>query len=259
MRNDTKLIGVENMNERQDLPAGDFSSWLRHTRSALLIENGADVDCGACIACCSSSQFIHVRPEETRTLDRIRKDILVAAPGLPKGHVLLGYDKNGFCPMMVNGKCSIYEHRPLTCRNYDCRIFTAAGITAGDDKSRITQRVACWKFSYPTEGDRDEHLAVQAAAKFIRDHAECFPRGKIPKTSTQLAILAIKVYDVFLKKHGGSAKTGLTSSDTEVADAIVEACRKFDARRPASVHRSGRTELNPTQGSQRRRPDGQGR
>ncbi len=53
-------------------------------------------------------------------------------------------------------------------------------------------------------------------------------------TPSQLAILAIKVYDVFLEKGEGSAKTGL-ASDTKTADAIVAACRKFDARRQASV------------------------
>lgn len=233
MRNDTNPLVFENMTELQDLPAGGFSSWLRHARSALLSKTGIDVACGECTACCSSSQFIHVKPGETSTLARIRKDILVPAPGFPKGHVLLGYDKNGYCPMMVEGKCSIYEHRPLTCRNYDCRVFTAAGTTPGEGKERITERVRRWKFSYPSERDREEHLAVQAAAKFIRQHAECFPGGRIPGDPGQLAILAIKVYDVFLGKNDGSAETGRASSDIEVADAIVEACRKFDARRSA--------------------------
>lgn len=234
MSKDTKPLVPESATEQQDPPAGDFSSWLCHARSALITESGTEVDCGECIACCISSLFIHIRPEETRTLGRIRKDILVAAPGLPKGHVLLGYDKNGFCPMLINGKCSIYEHRPLTCRNYDCRVFTAAGITAGGrDRARITERVRRWKFSCPTERDRDEHLAIQAAAKFIQEHAEYFPGGKIPSNPGQLAILAIKVYDVFLKKDGGPAKTGCASSDIEVANAIVEACREFDARMPA--------------------------
>jgi Fe-S-cluster containining protein len=216
-----------NQSEQPDLSAGDFSSWLSQTRSALITEKGADVDCGECIACCSSFQFIHVRPEDTRTLGRIRKDILVAAPGLPKGTMLMGYDKKGFCPMMVNDKCSIYEGRPLTCRNYDCRVFTAAGITAGDDKPRINARVRRWKFGYPTKRDRDEHAAVQAAAKFIQEHAECFPGGKIPSTPSQLAILAIKVYEVLLEKEEGSS----VSSDRETANAIVEACKKFDVRR----------------------------
>ena len=225
------------MTEKQDLPAGDFSSWLRDIWRALVIESGMNVACGECVACCSSSQFIHIRPEETRTLGRIQKEILVAAPGLPKGHVLLGYDKNGFCPMMINGKCSIYEHRPLTCRNFDCRVFAAAGITAGDSKERITERVKRWKFSCPSTRDCDEHAAVQAAAQFIQEHAECFPGKKIPGIPSQLAVLAIKVYDVFLKKAGGPAETGRRSSDAETADAIVEACRKFDATRPASAGR----------------------
>ena len=232
MSNDTKLPGVEDMTEQQDLPAGCFSSWLRRTRSALVKENGADVPCGECKACCTSSYFIHIRPEETRTLTRIRRKLLFAAPGLPKGNVLLGYDENGRCPMLIDDKCSIYEHRPLTCRNYDCRIFTAAGIAAGDDdKALITQRVRRWKFSYPTQRDRDQHSAVQAAAKFLREHAECFPAGVVPSNSTQLAILAIKVYDVFLKYNDESGKTGRVSPDIEVAKAIMEANENFEARR----------------------------
>jgi Fe-S-cluster containining protein len=232
MRNDPKRRGVENVNDQQDLPAGDFFSWLRHTRRALFVEDGTPVDCGGCNACCRSSYFIHIRPEETRTLGRIHKDLFAAAPGLPKGHVLLGYDKNGYCPMQVSGRCSIYEHCPLTCRNYDCRVFTAAGIAAGgDDKARITQRARRWKFNYPTKHDHDEHSAVQAAATFIQEHTACFPGGAIPSNPSQLAILAIKVSDVFLKHAGGAAKIGRVSLDIEVANAIVEACRKFDARR----------------------------
>jgi len=218
------------MNEQQDLPAGDFSSWLRHTRHTLVAEDGTPVDCAGCHACCSSSYFIHIRPEETRTLGRIDKSLLAAAPGLPQGHVLLGYDKKGYCPLLIRGRCSIYEDRPRTCRTYDCRIFTAAGIAAGgQDKARITQRARRWKFSYPTKLDRDEHFAVQAAARFIREHAECFPGGAIPSNPSQLAILAIKVYAVFLENEGEVTGAGRVSADIEVARAIVAACDKFDA------------------------------
>jgi len=218
------------LKEQQDLPAGEFSSLLNHARRALVTDMGTEVECGACIACCNSSYFIHIRPDETLALGRIRKELLAAAPGMPKGHVLLGYDKKGRCPLLIKGACSIYEHRPLTCRNYDCRIFTAAGITAGgDDKARINQRAACWKFSYPTQVARDEHAAVKAAARFIREHAACFPNGNIPTNPSQLAILAIKVYDVFLQKEGVARNAVRPSTDADVADAIVEASRKFDA------------------------------
>jgi len=227
MSNETKLLGVEDMAERQDLPAGRFSSWLRRTRSAQGKENGADVPCGECTACCRSSYFIHIRPEETQTLTRIPRELLFAAPGLPEGNVLLGYDENGHCPMLIDNQCSIYEHRPLTCRNYDCRIFPAAGLTAGDDdKALINQQIQRWQFSFPTKLDHNQHAAVQAAAMFLREHAECFPAGVVPRNSTQLAILAIKVYDVFLKYNDESGKTGRVSPDLEVVKAVMEAIEK---------------------------------
>jgi hypothetical protein len=148
MSDDTKLPEVGDVTKRQDLPAGGFSSWLRRTRSAQTGKGTANVPCGECIACCTSSYFIHIGPGESRTLSRIPKELLFPAPGLPKGHVLLGYDENGCCPMLVDGKCSIYEHRPQTCRGYDCRVFPAAGIEAGDsDKELINLRIRRWKFS----------------------------------------------------------------------------------------------------------------
>lgn len=252
MHNRTKQQGFKNATEQPDLPAGDFSAWLRHTRNALLTDSGTEVDCGDCVGCCSSFYFIHIRPHETLTLARIPAKIPVAAPGLPKGNVLLGYDKKGLCPLLINNKCSIYEHRPLTCRNYDCRVFAAAGLVESGDKPRITQRIQQWKFSYPEQSDRDEHLAVQAAAKFISENAECFPGGKIPGNPSQLAILAIKVYTVFLENEYRAFEAGSASLRTELANAIVEACGKFDAAR-ASVSGANRAKGNPAQGVQGRR------
>ena len=217
---------------QRDLPAGDFSSWLRHARNALRTDGGTDVACGECIGCCTSSYFIHIRPEEWDVLSRIAKDIPVAAPGLPQGHVLLGYDRKGVCPMLVERKCSIYEHRPSTCRQYDCRVFAAVGIAAGgDDRAWINRRVRRWEFSYPTKGDRDEHRAVQAAATFIREHAECFPGGRTPSDPSQLAVLALKACGVFLGEGEASAAAAGAGADIAIADAVVAACRKFDARR----------------------------
>lgn len=223
MRKNTKLVSVERGHDLSDLPAGDFSAWLRHARQVLCVYEETVVACGECHACCSSSYFIHIRPEETQTLRRIPKALLAPAPGMPKGYKLLGYDQQGCCPMLKNGQCSIYVNRPRTCRNYDCRVFTAAGIDAGgEDKIGVTRQARRWKFSYPTQLDHDEHLAVQAAAAFIQSHADCFPEGAIPSQPGQLAILAIKVYEVFLKP--------LHASDRDIANAVVAACRAFDAK-----------------------------
>ena len=225
MSKDKTLPGEENITRQQDLPAGCFSSWLRRTRSALVKENGAEVPCGDCIACCMSSYFIHIRPEEKLTIARINKKLLFPAPGLPKGNVLLGYDENGCCPMLIDGRCSIYEHRSLTCRSYDCRIFTAAGIAAGEkDKALVNQRIRQWKFSYPTRLDRDLHAAVSAAAAFLRERARMLPGGAVPTNPSQIAILALKGYKVFLRRDD-------MPPDNEVAKAIMEANERFEARR----------------------------
>jgi Fe-S-cluster containining protein len=206
-----------------DCPAGDFSLWLEHTRDALISNSGVDVDCGECKACCSSSYFIHISPEETGVLSRIDRRILFPAPGLAKGNVLLGYREDGSCPMMNGGTCSIYEHRPLTCRNYDCRIFAAAGIDAGGvEKMNITARVRRWMFSFPGEKDRAEFGAVQSAAAFIREHSGCFPSGVAPKNPSLLAVMAIKVYGVFMIPDGDDESR--TVSET-VSAVILESDR----------------------------------
>ena len=71
--------------------------------------------------------------------------------------------------MLIDDKCSIYEHRPRTCRTYDCRIFPAAGLEIDDaDKTQIADRARRWRFSYPTDADRQQHDAVRAAATSLQ-------------------------------------------------------------------------------------------
>lgn len=222
MADKRKKLDLEDVTDRSELPAGSFSSWVKHTKSAVADKGTADVPCGTCIACCTSSYFIHVGPDEVEALRRIPKALLFPAPGLPKGNVLMGYDEHGRCPMLKNGLCSIYEHRPKTCRNYDCRIFPAAGIES-DGRELINRQIRRWKFSYASPVDRVEHEAVQTAAKFLREHADRFPKGAIPVGATQLAILAIRVFDVFLDP--GIA----TRTDFEIVEIIVAKMNEFES------------------------------
>ena len=115
---------------QHDLPAGDFSSWLSELQRALRGERSSDVPCDGCTACCKSSQFIHVAPDEADTLAHVPGELLFPAPGLPDGHVLMGYDERGHCPMLIDDRCSIYEHRPRTCRTYDCRVLSSGRARA---------------------------------------------------------------------------------------------------------------------------------
>ena len=184
------------MAEAEDLPAGDFSVWLGDMQAALRGERAADVPCAGCTACCTSSQFVHIGPDETETLAHVPGELLFPAPLLPRGHVVLGYDERGHCPMLVEGACSIYEHRPRACRTYDCRVFAAADLDAADDeKPLIAERARRWRFSYPTETDRKDHDAVRAAATFVREHPDELPAGTAPTTTTQAAVLAVEMHD----------------------------------------------------------------
>jgi len=199
-----------------DLPAGDFGEWLERMRAALRHEADADVPCGDCCACCSTSHFVHIGPDEVETLAEVPDELLFAAPGLPDGHVVLPFDERGRCPLLdEGGRCAIYAHRPLTCRTYDCRVFAAAGLDA--DREEISARARRWRFVCPSPRDAEHLAAVAAAARWIPAHAAAFPGGAVPDDPAQLAVLAVRVADAFLP--GGPAASG--SGDGEVAAAVV--------------------------------------
>jgi Fe-S-cluster containining protein len=184
------------------LAAGDFSSWLGEMQGALRGENESDVPCAGCTACCTSSQFVHIGPDETDTLAHIPAELVFPAPLMPAGHVLLGYDERGHCPMLGDDGCSIYDHRPRTCRTYDCRVFPAAGIEADadgdDDKALIARRARRWEFSVATPDDRTRLAAVRAAAAFLERHRAALPDRMVPASPTPLAVLAVEVHEAFL-------------------------------------------------------------
>jgi Fe-S-cluster containining protein len=207
------------MPDSATLPAGNFSEWLRAMRAALSGGPGMDVACGDCVGCCTSSYSIKVRAGEAAR-DHIPPRHLVPSPG-EHGTQLMGFDAAGHCPMFAGGGCSIYRHRPDTCRTYDCRIFTAAGMQAGVGKTTINERVARWRFEFASEEQRREQRAVQAAASFLRQHPVRFPGGHVPSRASDIAVLAVKSYAVFLDVVPG---------DTEAAAGIVAACRDFDQR-----------------------------
>jgi Fe-S-cluster containining protein len=207
---------ADDISEHGRLAAGDFSAWMIEIRGAIRGEHGADVPCGGCTACCRSSQFVHIGPDETDTLSHIPAALLFPAPRLPRGHVLLGYDERGHCPMLVDDQCSIYEHRPRTCRTYDCRVFPAAALAVDDDKVALARQVERWEFSFPTRADSIQHDAVRAAATFLGDNEVWRSDGAVPANSTQLAVLAIEMHDLFLRRDEETDETAVIDPDLSV-------------------------------------------
>ncbi len=198
------------------LPAGDFSTWLRAMRLSLSGQGDMDVACGDCRGCCVSFLYVKVRDHEKAAIARIGEHNL--EPG-PPGSRLMGFRDVGHCVMLREGNCSIYAHRPETCRTYDCRVFTAAGLEAGENKPVINRRVAQWRFAFAAEQDRAEQRAVAAAASYLRQHPVRFPGGHVPSRPSEIAVLAIKIYPVFLDPP---------DDDAAIRAAIVRAALDFE-------------------------------
>ncbi len=181
----------------ESLDAGPFGAWAREAVVVIGRRGDADVPCGACTACCTSRQFVHIEPDETATLAHVPKALRFPAPGRPAGHVLLPYDEHGRCPMLVDGACSIYAHRPRTCRTYDCRVFAAADVAVADDKPAIAAQVARWQFGFDDADDRARRAAVLAARDAIAART-----GDRPLGPTQLAAAAVGEHEAFLPPAG---------------------------------------------------------
>jgi len=107
--------------------------------------------------------------------------------------MVLGYDERGWCPMLTDAGCSIYEDRPRTCRTYDCRVFTAAAVRP-DDQPDIEQRAGRWRFTLPDAAARARLEAVRAAARHLDRHPELLPAPG----ATQRAVTALEIHTLFL-------------------------------------------------------------
>lgn len=209
--------------------AGDFSSWLSGVLNVITGDGESDVPCNGCTACCRSSQFVHVSPQEADALAHIPRALLFPAPGMPSGHLLLGYDEQGACPMLIDNRCSIYEHRPTACRMYDCRVIPAAGVDVSEDQPLVAERTARWRFDYRREADRVRHAAVRTAASFLRSHADDLPGGAVPTNPTQLAVLAVEVHEVFIDEGDNASAAAVV--DPRPADVEVAVRRRRNDRR----------------------------
>ena len=85
----------------------------------------AEVPCGKCTRCCEMlAPFL--TPEEIASgkypLSLIQSSVEELRRNPHIGPMVSIYKRNGGgCGMFIDGKCSIYEDRPLACRQFDCR------------------------------------------------------------------------------------------------------------------------------------------
>jgi len=176
--------------EEPELDAGSLGTWAASTVAVSIGAADADVACGTCTACCRAGWFVHVAPDEAGALARIPAALQFPAPGRPAGHVVVPHDEHGRCPMLTDAGCSIYEHRPRTCRAFDCRVFTATGLRPdGEQAADVATQAARWRFDVSTDDDRLRWAAIRAAVERLS------PRIDRPG---DLAAAAVAVHELFL-------------------------------------------------------------
>jgi Fe-S-cluster containining protein len=209
----------------EPLDAGPFGAWLAQALRVLRGEAEADVPCGTCTGCCTSAYYIRIRPRDRMAVAGFSHAYFVRAEGMPPDESLMGWRTDGTCPALDCGRCTIYAQRPMTCRDYDCRVFVPAGLEAGDErKAVINERVRAWRFTFEGEAELKAFNAIGRAATFIRDKRASFPhegRG-VPTAPTGIAVLAMKSHPVFLR----DAIEAL--DDEQISAAIIQTSRRFD-------------------------------
>lgn len=198
-------------------PAGRFGEWLAAMRAVLAGRQDADVPCGECTGCCISSYPIPLRPSDRVALERVPDRLLQLPAAGGDGLARMGFGEDGCCPMLQAGCCSIYADRPRTCRDYDCRIYAAAGLEPDGDRPVIRQRVREWRFLIETDADQATLAAVRRAARFIRAHHQRFPVAVRAASATAAAVLAVKVHPLF----SGSQDPGPSDTDRLVREVLA--------------------------------------
>lgn len=182
------------------LPAGALARWLeQYLQAQTQADPAGEVPCGDCHACCKASYFIAIAEDETETIARIPRVHLTLSTRSQERRWALDQSRSGSCPMLVDEACSIYEHRPLACRRFDCRVFAATSVAPGAGRrAAVNQQVWRWRFDYPRAGDALRQTALLDAAAFLQQHAELIDPDVAPADTGQLAKAAVFVHELFL-------------------------------------------------------------
>ena len=106
------------------------SNLMSHKKLCEMFEMSPELNCGDCYACCKN-QDIWIREDMGDDLNLYETEIKEGKP-----IIKLGLDGN--CMYLVQGKCSIYDNRPIVCSGFDCR-FLFRTMDKEDVKDFYTQ------------------------------------------------------------------------------------------------------------------------
>jgi Fe-S-cluster containining protein len=122
-----------------------------------------NVPCNTCNACCYNHRIEVDRsqepPERLARLDMVPDEY---------GDMKLRKRADGSCVHLGENGCTIYEHRPTTCRTYDCRMSCMLGIRRAYQHGDAVIEEPAWIFDQETRKDRILHAAFQMAGDHLR-------------------------------------------------------------------------------------------
>ena len=131
----------------------------------------APMDCGTCSACCRVFAFVPLLQHETG--EGLNYELV-------NGKRVLKKNIDGSCIHLINDKCSVYEHRPLSCSGYDCRELSVCDVVPPEPE--IAEAILKWKWDTTSIKD-------QKSLKEVRRSAKEFQKlGNSPEVAADLAI-----------------------------------------------------------------------
>jgi Fe-S-cluster containining protein len=133
----TTVLDMMTGKERQVRNAGDVTTFLRKHRP----REAAVVPCDGCSECCYHAG-VDVYPEVDAAnlpfLTTERRD---------DGKLYLAKRADGACVHLGPNGCTVREHRPRACRNYDCRVYSLFSMA---DKFDGDHNAPAWFFDART-------------------------------------------------------------------------------------------------------------
>jgi len=127
-------------------PTSIVHDWRRAMRDGVPVA----VPCNGCTSCCRSALLVRLTDAEARRLPHEVYEGRKVLPHRGRDCALFDAEQN---------RCSIYETRPIACREYDCRARWLAGFRNTERGREMNERLESWR----TEVHSDEDLGVIAA------------------------------------------------------------------------------------------------
>ena len=149
--------------------------WVRQTGDPIeflraWLNGATETPCGKCIACCYTTK-VELDPDQDSPVALAHLDYTVHEDG----SMWLRKRADGACVHLGPTGCTVYEHRPYTCRRYDCRL---GGLVGMADVYEGQRRSPLWMFK--PESGRSRWLIIAGDLLGVIYHYMALRDGEEP-------------------------------------------------------------------------------